>query len=116
MGFVNLDAMTLDSGVSMQNCYVTLTPNAPKFPFEATPIVIQWRYDSNGAKAYERHITYYIYASKAAKDAGFLPLQTTVVEFPATGSAQGVLTSVYGNLTSNYFPHTSSNDLADMYV
>lgn len=116
MGFVNLDAMTLDSGVIMTNCYISLTPSEPAFPFSADPIVIHWTYDSSGEKSYTRDITYYTYASKAARDAGFSPVQTTKVRFPATPSAQGVLTSVYGNLASLYFPNASADDQADMHA
>lgn len=114
MGYVNLDAMILDSGVSMTNCYITLTPSPPKFPFFADPIVIHWNYDLTGTH-YIRDITYYVYASKAMKDNGFAPLQTSKVTFPATQSAQGVLTSVYGNLKALYFPNVSADDLSDMH-
>lgn len=97
--------MTLDSGVQMTNCYITLTSNAPAFPTTADPIVIRWLYDATGAKSYNRVITYYVYASKALKDAGFKPLQTNKVEYSASTSAQGVLTSVYGNLKALYYPN-----------
>lgn len=115
MGFVNLNPMVLDSGVSMTNCYITLTPTVPAFPFDADPIVISWKYAVASPQAYLRNITYYVYASKAMRDGGFKPLQTTKVKFDATSSAQGVLSSVYGNLQSLYFPNTTADDRADMY-
>lgn len=115
MGFTNLDEMTFDSGLKMTNCYISMTSGPPPFPSQAESIRLSWTYDpTTGAKSYHRDLTVYVYGSKALKDAGCEPIQTTRLDIPANAYAQGVLTSVYSNLNQSMYTHTTADDKTDM--
>lgn len=112
MGIVNLDVMTLNSGIQLSNCYITVTPGLPTFPMNASPIIFEWIYDANGNRSYTRLVTVYVYVSKAAWEGGYLPIQSTRVRFPAQDAIE-VLHSVYTDIKNKLFLNASSDDGAD---
>lgn len=112
MGLVDLNTLSLDCGLQLANCYVSVTPNAPTFPFAAEPVSFQWTYDGTGNRTYTRMVTVFVYSSKAAKDAGSTPLQSRRIALPA-GDAASVLSSIYAELRQSLYTNTSGDDGVD---
>lgn len=75
MGVVNRDAMTLSSGLTLSNCYLSFTPGPLQFPQEPDSLSLKWSVSPTGAKMYKALATLYIYTSRDSKLAGLAPLE-----------------------------------------
>lgn len=102
MGFTNFDSMLLTNGMSLCNCYISMTPGVLQFPNTPPPLIFAWSNDSNGNKAFTATGSMYIYASQSNKDAGCSPLQMSSISLPGDGLAQGVFGVFYSNLQGIY--------------
>lgn len=116
MGITNFDTITLNSGLVMSNCYVTLSAGPPDFPNAADPLVFTWTYDAHGNKTFFGNVTVYTYASKTLKDEGFKPLQRQRVTVPANAFAATAFAAVYSNIQMAIYKNSTSDDGSDFIV
>lgn len=102
MGIINLDQMALSNGLSLSNCYISFTPGPMQFPMSPAPLTFSWVPDSNGHKVFSAGGTMYVHASKAVKDNGSRPIQTSQVNLQGDEMAKNVFGMFYSDLQNKY--------------
>lgn len=107
MGIQNLDSMTLTNGLTLSNCYLSFTPGAVQFPLSPNPLTFSWTVDTHGIKTFSAGGTLYVHTSKACKDAGCVPLQTSQFSMAGDALAQSVFGTFYATL-QNQYTHTQA--------
>ena len=98
MGIVNRDTMTMKSGITLENAYMSFTSRAQTIPDQ---IAFSYSTDrETGERRYFAYANIYVYASADTKSAGKTPVEVNPITIPVDQNA--VFGVLYDALKSEY--------------